>query len=527
MNRLSQIACFLLFLTCVALLPGSIAADETFLKPLEGWRVAIDPGPGRETVKAPFKEKAAGPHGVSEAGINQKVALFLSQFLENAGAEVTHTWQAGETAPSISQRLAKAGEFEANLIISIHHGYDKDPKKNYAIAYSYPKEKEPAASVAGHMATSLSRELKISTKGADAFAFPILAQSKIPAVMVSCGNISNPDFEKKLEDLEFNRLEAIALLKGMMNYQSELSRSGPSKPPMTVTETRTKTYVTPPIVTNPEVPFSKPPMPLPKPVTQPVTQPISPSQPYVAEAVKPFQPPMLNPVGSSIDQSWLYGETWGELPVRKGISFTAPAGTPVRAAFDGSVYQAVESGCRVAPGYTNCVIIRHFNVVPEVPRMFTVYGNLADMKVKKGDNVKRGDIIGTTGAPSTEANQNRDTEIVFEVRWGNLNDLCLVNPELFVEHATKNTGIIVGRLLDAKGNPMKNVRIEGASKPPEIERYSYSLTYGEGIPTSELYRENFVIGDVTPGLHILTSDYGIKRVRVEAGKITDVTWQVK
>jgi murein DD-endopeptidase MepM/ murein hydrolase activator NlpD len=70
-----------------------------------------------------------------------------------------------------------------------------------------------------------------------------------------------------------------------------------------------------------------------------------------------------------------------------GIDFTAPTGTDVYVTGDGIVEQ-IESSQR---GYGNSIIVNHgFGIK-------TLYGHIDHFNVKKGQKVKRGDIIGFVG----------------------------------------------------------------------------------------------------------------------------------
>jgi murein DD-endopeptidase MepM/ murein hydrolase activator NlpD len=70
----------------------------------------------------------------------------------------------------------------------------------------------------------------------------------------------------------------------------------------------------------------------------------------------------------------------------KGIDFTAPVGTPVFATADGTVS---ERG--LYSGFGNRIVIDHGNGCQ------TVYAHLADFAVHNGQQVKRGQVIGTVG----------------------------------------------------------------------------------------------------------------------------------
>jgi murein DD-endopeptidase MepM/ murein hydrolase activator NlpD len=78
----------------------------------------------------------------------------------------------------------------------------------------------------------------------------------------------------------------------------------------------------------------------------------------------------------------------GTARMHNGQDFEVPYGTEVYATGDGSV---IESGWN-SGGFGNCIVIDHGYGLQ------TVYGHLSDIKVVKGVNVKRGDLIGISGS---------------------------------------------------------------------------------------------------------------------------------
>ena len=71
-----------------------------------------------------------------------------------------------------------------------------------------------------------------------------------------------------------------------------------------------------------------------------------------------------------------------------GIDFTAPQGTPIYATADGNVSIAGNRG----NGFGNHVVIRHGYGYE------TLYGHMAKVKVRQGQVVKRGEVIGYVGS---------------------------------------------------------------------------------------------------------------------------------
>jgi murein DD-endopeptidase MepM/ murein hydrolase activator NlpD len=74
--------------------------------------------------------------------------------------------------------------------------------------------------------------------------------------------------------------------------------------------------------------------------------------------------------------------------MHNGQDFEVPYGTEVYATGDGTV---IESGYNTG-GFGNCIVIDHGY------GFHTVYGHLSNIRVPKGMNVKRGDMIGISGS---------------------------------------------------------------------------------------------------------------------------------
>jgi murein DD-endopeptidase MepM/ murein hydrolase activator NlpD len=87
-----------------------------------------------------------------------------------------------------------------------------------------------------------------------------------------------------------------------------------------------------------------------------------------------------------------------------GINVSVPEGTPIKAAEDGTVAYAGSE----LKGYGNLVLVRHSN------GFVTAYAHASELSVKKGDTVKRGQVIGRAGATGNVTSP----QLHFEVRRG-------------------------------------------------------------------------------------------------------------
>src|SRR5580704_5879950 len=153
----------------------------------------------------------------------------------------------------------------------------------------------------------------------------------------------------------------------------------------------------------PEMREAAHPAPVPSRAEPPAAQPTgsvatieSPSAARIAEPVSPPATAADNPVKTAEPAGSLPSFRW---PVRgriiaafgpkpnglqnDGINLAVPEGTPIKAADDGVVAYAGNE----LKGYGNLVLVRHAN------GFVTAYAHASDIVVKRGDSVKRGQVI--------------------------------------------------------------------------------------------------------------------------------------
>jgi murein DD-endopeptidase MepM/ murein hydrolase activator NlpD len=87
-----------------------------------------------------------------------------------------------------------------------------------------------------------------------------------------------------------------------------------------------------------------------------------------------------------------------------GINLAVPEGTPIKAAEDGVV---AYSGNELK-GYGNLVLVRHSN------GYVTAYAHASELMVKRGDTIKRGQVIAKSG----QSGEVASPQLHFEIRKG-------------------------------------------------------------------------------------------------------------
>jgi len=191
--------------------------------------------PGHVGQRDPGGTRKRGPTGLREAEVNLRVALFLREFLEAAGARVVLTREVDRSLDlpddeDLRQRVQVANELRADLFLSIHHNGVDNPQPNYTTVFYHasPEHSLAALCVARHLLTGLNDALRLETHLECAVlndrtvarrnGFAVLRQARVPAVLSEASFHSNPQEETRLRDPVYNRREAYGLFLGLARW---------------------------------------------------------------------------------------------------------------------------------------------------------------------------------------------------------------------------------------------------------------------------------------------------------------------
>ncbi len=191
--------------------------------------IIIDAGHGGED------GGAVGIDGIVEKDINLKIALKLEDYLEACGYKVIMTRNKdkaiySEDAKTLREKkrsdlrnrigIISENKKENTIFVSIHQ--NKFPSEKYCgtqIFYSVNDEKSLELankikdSVVGLIQPQNDREIK----PANSKIF-LLHKASIPAVIVECGFLSNPEEARKLKNDEYQNKIAFSIYCGIISY---------------------------------------------------------------------------------------------------------------------------------------------------------------------------------------------------------------------------------------------------------------------------------------------------------------------
>ncbi len=180
-----------------------------------------------------------------------------------------------------------------------------------------------------------------------------------------------------------------------------------------------------------------------------------------------------------------------------GLDIKLPIGTSIYAAGSGTVvwagYGLYLSSKDSNDPYGFAIAIRHdFGYKGET--LYTVYGHLSQINVRRGQKVEMGQLIGLSGNTGISTAPH----LHYEVRLG-LNDFfSSVNPELWTV-PPEGTGVLVGRMTTTIGQKLLGQEIAIKNLTTGITTYDRSYTSTEIIGSDSYYDENIVFSDLEAG----------------------------
>ena len=203
------------------------AALETSGLAIASKIIIVDPGHGG------FDPGKPGINGADEKDLNLKISLKLRDYLEQAGAVVIMTRTTDDDVDGMEgmkykskdmverKKLAEGGD----ILVSIHQNsftqpsirgaqtfYNAQSKKGKVLAEAIQK------SIKDYADHQNKREAKSNTN------YYVLRATLIPAVIVECGFLTNPDEEKLLNNEDYQDQMAWSIYLGIIKYFESINK---------------------------------------------------------------------------------------------------------------------------------------------------------------------------------------------------------------------------------------------------------------------------------------------------------------
>ncbi|OAT85912.1 cell wall hydrolase [Desulfotomaculum copahuensis] len=209
-------------------------AVNTLSRALAGRLVVVDPGHGG------VDPGAVGKDNVLEKDIVLQVARRLTVYLRQGGARVVMTREGDSDLADpeitglykrkkqdLARRVALANSLSADAMISIHvNSFNNPGERGIQI---FTRSGDPASLLlARSIQSEMNRLIKTSGRAPLYGNYYIISKTKVPAVIVETGFISNPAEYTLLQNPDYQSKLAWCLYAGIVNYFA--GKSTPDKP---------------------------------------------------------------------------------------------------------------------------------------------------------------------------------------------------------------------------------------------------------------------------------------------------------
>ena len=175
---------------------------------LYGKRIVIDPAHGAEDAGWTVGD-------VRAADLTYDVARRLQSRMVTTGMNVTLTRGAHQN-PSPEERAAYANDVQADLLLSLHIDGSTSPQARGIATFHFGTDSGATSTVGETLAQLVQRELVARTHFADCRVhhrpWDVLRLTKMPAIQVEMGYLSNPAERERLLSDDFRNLLADGLL---------------------------------------------------------------------------------------------------------------------------------------------------------------------------------------------------------------------------------------------------------------------------------------------------------------------------
>lgn len=191
-------------------------------------KIAVDAGHGPET---PGKRSPDG--SLREYQFNSAVARYVADALPHyEGVEILFTHADDRDVP-LKERTDKANAWKADLFVSIHANAAGDGWSSAQGIETYVYETRPPAAVA--LANAVQRQLIRATgrpdRGVKSANFHVLRETRMTAILVECGFMTNREECELLKSDSYRRKCAEAIVAGIVEtYRLKPKQTGQTPP---------------------------------------------------------------------------------------------------------------------------------------------------------------------------------------------------------------------------------------------------------------------------------------------------------
>lgn len=221
----SQALSYFLFLIVVTSCSSPQRLQETTQVNLQPRQmIVIDPGHGGKD----FGAQSSAIHQYQEKSLNLTTALMLSHYLQRMGYQTILTRGEDIYVP-LELRAAFANSNYGALFVSIHYNSAPNPKAEGIEVFYYDSKKDPERSQESKQFAATVLQQVIANTGAPSRGvkhgnLAVIRETKMPAILVEGGFMTNNHEFGKLKDVRYLQTIAESVACGIHDYLHDLQR---------------------------------------------------------------------------------------------------------------------------------------------------------------------------------------------------------------------------------------------------------------------------------------------------------------
>ena len=156
--------------------------------------------------------------GVTEKDLDLQISKLVSSRLSSQGDISVILSRNTDTNLSNSERVEDANKQNADIFISIHMTGNDDPTAQGVQTFYRVGANDASDEFATLVQKSVVAYVNLKDRGAMPFTFDVLKDNNMPAILIQCGFLSNPEEEKKLIDPKFQKDLAEGIAQGILSF---------------------------------------------------------------------------------------------------------------------------------------------------------------------------------------------------------------------------------------------------------------------------------------------------------------------
>lgn len=156
--------------------------------------------------------------GVTEKDLDLQISKLVSSRLSSQGDVSVILSRNTDTNLSNSERVEDSNKQNADIFISIHMTGNDDPTAQGVQTFYRVGANDASDEFATLVQKSVVAYVNLKDRGAIPFTFDVLKDNNMPAILIQCGFLSNPEEEKKLIDPKFQKDLAEGIAQGILSF---------------------------------------------------------------------------------------------------------------------------------------------------------------------------------------------------------------------------------------------------------------------------------------------------------------------